>query len=72
MATASENTTQLSVVHLICCYLAMPAFFEWYRLVKEAGHMSYHTGAAHRVVLVPFCRSTVFGKDIGPVQGIIE
>ena len=70
--TAGKNAVQLPVVNLVCGYLVMPAFFEWYRLVKEVGHISHHAGAAHRVVLVPFCRPAVFGKDIGPVQGIIE
>ena len=70
--TAGKNAVQLPVVNLVCGYLVMPAFFEWYRLVEEAGHMSHHAGAAHRVVLIPFCRSAVFGEDIGPVQSIIE
>ena len=70
--TVGKNAVQFPVVHLVCGYLVMPTLFEWYRLVKEVGHMSHHAGPAHGVVLVSFCRSAVFGKDIGPVQGIIE
>ena len=72
VVTVGKNAVQFPVVHLVRGYLVMPTLFEWYRLVKEVGHMSHHAGPADGVVLVSFCRSAVFGKDIGPVQGIIE
>ena len=70
--TVGKNAVQFPVVHLVCGYLLMPTLFEWYGLVKEVGHMSHYAGPSHGVVLASFCRSSVFGKDIGPIQGIIE